>query len=90
MPLDLRYLEGKRFCVVLLEDTGTIDPDKVKIRPVLGRASVDKQGVLRLEYAGGSMAVPSSSYPQILPSDGTDLLGDAEYYVIVKVSGMEL
>ena len=40
------------FCVVFLEDTGTVDPEKVKLRTLLGRASVDKQQTLRVEYDG--------------------------------------
>jgi hypothetical protein len=90
MPIDLRHLQGKRFCVVLMEDSESSDPTKVKIRPMLGRANIDKQGNLKLEHSGGAFMVPSSCYPTILPSDGTDILEDAEYYVFCKLSGMKL
>ncbi len=90
MPIDLRYLEGKKFCVILLEDSETSNPEKVKLQPMLGRANFDKHGHLKLEHSGGSFMIPSSCYPSILPSDGTDLLGDAEYYVICKLSGISL
>ena len=90
MPLDLKYLQGKRFCVVLLEDAENPDPTKVKIRPMLGRANFDKNGHLKLEHSDGAFMVPSSCYTSILPSDGTDLLEDAEYYVICKLSGIKI
>ena len=90
MSMNLRYLEGKPFCVVMLEDSDAIDPEKVKVRPILGRANVDKTGILKLEYDGGSFVVPSSSYPGIQPSDDTDILAGSEYFVIVKVSGMKI
>ena len=88
MPIDLKYLDGKKFCVILLEDPAVDNPDKLKMRPMLGRADFDKSGNLRLQHEGGAFTVPSSCYNSILQSDGTDILGDAEYYVICKLSGI--
>jgi hypothetical protein len=91
MPLDLSYLEGKRFCVVLAKLEDESNPDgKVKLKPLHGRANVDKNGYLALEHPHGSFAVPASTYNKILPSDGTEMLKDADYFVICRVSGMEI
>jgi hypothetical protein len=55
-----------------------------------GRASIDHRGALSVEASGGSFTVPASAYNRVLPSDGTPILEEAEYFVMVRVSGMEL
>ncbi len=85
--MDLHYLEGKRFCIVFMNAD---DAESVNLRTLHGRASITREGALQVEHAGGAFLAPSSCHPQILPSDGTELLQDAEYYVICRVSGMDL
>ncbi|MCH2174656.1 MAG: hypothetical protein MK193_02890 [Lentisphaeria bacterium] len=82
----LQYLHGKKFCLVFMQGD---DEKNIKLRTLHGRAMIDTKG-LTVQHGGGAFAVPSSCYGNILESDGTDLLEDAEYYVICKVSGMDL
>jgi hypothetical protein len=87
---DLRYLEGKKFCVVFIK-TENDEPDgAVKMRVMHGRANIDHRGALKVEGSNGSFMVPASAYNRVLPADGTPVLEDAEYFVMVRVSGMEL
>lgn len=89
--MNLTHLEGRRFCVVLAKHKDEDDPmSPVQMRCLHGRANIDRTGALTLEAQGNSFAVPRSAYPNILPADNTEMLRGAEYFVIVKVSGMEL
>lgn len=89
MPPDLRYLEGKRICLVFMQGQGT-EPSTVRLRALHGRASVDRRGTLAVEHAEGRFLVPSSCYPNILPADGSPILQDAEYFVICRLEGLRL
>ncbi len=89
MPSPLDYLEGKKFCVVFMHDDSATE-NKVRLKALHGRASIDRRGVLFVEHENGRFQVPSSCYNLILPNDGTEFLGSAEYYVICKVAGMDL
>ena len=85
MPIDLNYLQGKKFCLVLAQKFGE-DPSKAKLRTMHGRADFSREGVLSVvSDSNEKFAVPASCYNQILQSDGTELLQDAEYYVICHV-----
>ena len=85
MPIDLSYLQGKKFCLVLAQKTGD-DPSKARLRTMHGRADFSREGVLSVvSDKGDKFAVPASCYHQVLQSDGTALLEDAEYYVICHV-----
>jgi hypothetical protein len=91
MPADLKYLEGRRFCVVLIKLDDETRPDgPFKMRCMHGRASIDHQGYLTLEGESSSWKVPSACYSRILPSDGKKILEDAEYFVLCRVSGIDL
>ena len=83
---DLRYIHGKKFCVVFVSGDTMED---VKMRTLHGFANVDSQGLLTVEHDGGGFGVPPSCYKLVLPSDGTDILKDAEYFVFCKVSGFD-
>lgn len=91
MPLDLHYLEGKKFCLVLVKADGP-DPEngKIQLKCVIGRASINKREQLYVEHSSGRFQVPSSCYNLILPNDGTEMLQDAEYFTFCRVSGLEL
>lgn len=83
MPLNLEYLEGKKFCVVFVQ---VLDPvkERVRLQCFRGRASIER-GRLSVAAANGCVfEVPSSAYGNILPSDGTKILKDADYYCLVK------
>ncbi len=84
--MDLKYLQGKKFCIVFAKyaDEGE---SKVQLRCHHGRAVLKDGDKLFLEEnkSGAHIGVPSSAHNKILPSDGTDLLKDSEYFVIVKV-----
>ncbi|MBT3291711.1 MAG: hypothetical protein HN380_30490 [Victivallales bacterium] len=83
MPPNLKYLEGRKFCVVFIKvlDAAT---EKVQLQCLRGRASVEPGRLTVVHEQGGMFTVPSSALPNILPSDGTALLQDAEYFVLVK------
>ena len=99
MSTELQYLEGRKLCVVFCklvdEDehgkcTNEEDP-KFQIKTMHGRANVIKNEYLEcVSSEGGKFKIPPSAYDKIFPNDGTDILKDCEYFVMVKVSGMDL
>ena len=79
------YIEGKKFCVVLVQaDEKDCSPEKAKLRCLRGRASVDDDKITCIGDHG-NFCVPTSANGSILPSDGTPILKDAEYYCLVRV-----
>jgi hypothetical protein len=84
---ELKHLDGTRFCIVLMTvlDATT---QKVKLTPIHGVAKVLPDRLLVEESSGSLHSVPDSALPSILPSDGAELLKDAEYYVIVKIASV--
>jgi len=80
----LEYLEGRKFCVVFVKvlDAAT---ERVQLRCLRGRASVERGKVDIMAPNGNVFTVPHSAVPTIMPNDGTELLKDAEYYCLVKV-----
>lgn len=92
MQHDMKYLDGRRFCLVLakLVPGATVAEHKAQLRCLRGRANVDQRGYVSVEHSQGSFQLPPSCYRQILPADGTELLQDAEYFVICSVEGMDL
>lgn len=84
--MDFGYLEGRKFCVVfvkVLSEAGI--EKKVQMRCLRGRASIERGRVSVVTPEGAGFAVPGSALHRILPNDGTAMLKDAEYYVIVRV-----
>jgi len=83
MTVPLNELEGKRFCVVFVK---VLDEEKnrVQLQCLRGRASIERGRVNVVHPNGSVFTVPGSAMPNILPSDGTPLLKDAEYFVLVK------
>ncbi|MCF7855208.1 MAG: hypothetical protein K9N51_10465 [Candidatus Pacebacteria bacterium] len=81
---DLNHLEGKKFCVVFVK---VIDESagKVELQALHGRASIEAEKLRCYTPEGVCFAVPNSALPNILPNDGTELLKDAEYFVLVKL-----
>ena len=99
MAKRLEYLEGKKFCVVFckLEEEDkfgqctNMEEPKFKIKVMHGRASIVENAYVEcIDPNGTNFRIPPSAYERIFPSDGTDILKDAEYFVMVKVTGMEL
>ena len=96
MPQDISEYDGKKFCVVFVKLMGDDDAvtseetANVQVRCLHGKANIERNTILHLEHEGGRFTVPASCYNRIQPSDGTDLLEDAEYFVMCRVSGMEL
>lgn len=95
----LHYLVGKKMCIVFCKLIGEEklakgeEPSEgqFQISTLHGRGLLTDKGDLRVEdNDGGGFTVPHSAYSNIHPSDGTDILKDAEYFVMVKVSGMDL
>ena len=84
MPVSLDKLEGRKFCVVFVK---VIDAakERVQLQCMRGRASVDRGRVSCIDESGCAFQIPSISVTNILPSDGTPILKDAEYYCLVKV-----
>lgn len=82
--MQLDYLEGKTLCVVFVK---VLEPStgRVQCRALRGRAAIN-QGHLDVMTAKGAIfTVPSSAYPTIALNDGTKLLGDSQYFCLVKV-----
>lgn len=79
----LDRLEGRKFCVVFVKVINE-DAGKVKLQALHGRASVENGKVSCITPEGASFTVPRSAHSNILPSDGTEMLKDAEYFVLVK------
>ncbi len=87
MTQELGHIHGTRFCLVRMtvaDEAGK----KVELVPIHGVAQVLPDRVIVLEESGSQHVVPDSALPSIFPSDGTELLKDAEYFVIVKVQAM--
>lgn len=89
--MNLQYLEGKKFCVVFVKQADENDPaSQISLKCLHGRANIDRHGKLNVEGPEFSFPVPATASKQIMPSDGTAMLKDAEYFVMCKVSGMDL
>ena len=84
MNIPLEKIEGRKFCVVFVK---TVDEarGKVQLQCMRGRASVDRGKVSVIDESGCTFTVPGTAVQNILPSDGTALLKDAEYFCFVKV-----
>ena len=83
MP-SLDYLEGRRFCVVFVKVLD-VASGKLQFQCLRGRADIRGGGRLFVVApGGGEFQVPSSAYSLIQPADGTEILRDAEYFVLVK------
>ena len=81
---NLNQLEGRKFCVVFVK---VLDPvtERVQLQCMRGRASIDRGRVSVIDKHGAVFTIPNISIPNIMPSDGTKLLQDAEYFVFVKL-----
>ncbi|MBP5639155.1 MAG: hypothetical protein J6X55_06735 [Victivallales bacterium] len=84
MPISLEKLEGRKFCVVFVKVIDAAS-ERVQLQCMRGRASVDRGRVSCIDSNGQAFQLPSISINNILPSDGTPILKDAEYYCLVKV-----
>ena len=84
MNIPLERIEGRKFCVVFVK---TVDEahGKVQLQCMRGRASVDRGKVSIIDDSGCTFTVPGTAVKNILPSDGTALLKDAEFFCFVKV-----
>lgn len=90
MAVNLDKLEGRKFCVVFVKvvDAAT---GKVKLMFLRGRASVDRGRVTCIREDGVQFTLPAISVNNIMPSDGTSHLRDAEYFCMVRLDdAMEL
>ena len=85
MTQDYSYLEGRKFCIVFVK---VLDYEKqrVQLQCFRGRASVEQNKVVVFSDEGSVCPVPTSAMGNILPSDGTKILRDAEYFVLVRTS----
>ena len=96
--IDLKDIDGKKFCVVFCkaQEGAAAEVDaggssQVEMSTMHGFAKViDGKTVQCVTEDGSAFAIPLSAQKKIFPSDGTDILKDSEYFVIVKVSGMDL
>ena len=83
----LSYLDETRFCLISMT---VLDEKtrKVNLTPIHGTAKVLPDRLVVVEPSGTQHVVPDSALPSILPSDGTELLKDADHYVIVKIGAL--
>ena len=84
MLVPLEKIEGRKFCVVFVK---VIDHEneRVQLQCLRGRANVERGRLNVVTEEGASFTVPGTAMQTILPSDGTDILQDAEYYCLVRV-----
>lgn len=78
------YLEGRRFCVVFVKVLDLLK-ERVQLRCLRGRASVDNGKVSVVAANSNVFTIPQSAMGSISPNDGTAILKDAEYFCLVKV-----
>ena len=86
----LNHLEGRRMCVVFVK---VVDEaaGRVQLRVLHGRGSVEQGKLTVIAASGVRFGVPHTALGNILPNDGTPMLKDAEYFVLVKAGdGIEL
>lgn len=81
---NLSPLDGRKVCVVFVKDVPG-RADKAQIQCYHGRADISENKLAVIDSDGAKFVVPSSALNNILPSDGTALLRDAEYFVMVKL-----
>ena len=84
MLIPLEKLEGRKFCVVFVKVVDR-EQEKVQLQCLRGRANVERGRLSVVDAQGASFTVPGTAMQTILPSDGTPLLQDAEYYCLVRV-----
>lgn len=83
--MNLEYYEGRKFCIVFVKVLDEAS-GKMQLQTLHGRADVERGKLSVASPEGGKFTVPHTALPNILPNDGTDLLQDCEYYVLVKTS----
>ncbi|MCM8541215.1 MAG: hypothetical protein NE328_13145 [Lentisphaeraceae bacterium] len=91
--MNLAYLEGKKICVVFcqLKEGIIVDEHDPKMEEnfsfqcLHGRGNVIDGKQLRVENPELGFTIPTSCNNRIFPNDGTDIIGDAEYFVMVKI-----
>jgi len=80
-PFD--YLEAKKMCIVFVRVVDA-ERERVQLQCFRGRANVNGGHLSVIAGNGAAFPVPSSALGNILPSDGTELLQDADYFVLVR------
>ncbi|NLZ63314.1 MAG: hypothetical protein GX902_05845 [Lentisphaerae bacterium] len=90
MTAHLKYLEGRKFCVVFVKVLDAAS-ERVQLRCLRGRASLERGKVSVMAPSGNIFTIPGTAVRSILPNDGSAILKDAEYFCFVKVDdNMEL
>jgi len=90
MPAQLEFLEGKKFCIVFVKVID-MNTERVQLQCFRGRANVERGKLSVVDTNGALVMVPSTALSNIMPSDGSSLLKDAEFFCLVKVDdSMEL
>ena len=82
--ISLNHLEGRKFCVVLVKEVPD-QTDRARVQCIHGRASVEDGKLNLVDPNGTKFPVPNSALNNIIENDGTDILKDAEYFVMVKL-----
>ena len=89
MAGQFQYLEGRKFCVVFVKVMDAV-AGNVKLHCLHGRANVEGGRITCVRQDGVQFTVPGSAIGSILPADGTALLRDADYFVLVRAdSGID-
>lgn len=80
---NLDAYEGCKFCVVFVKvlDEKT---QRFQVQTLHGRADVGRGKLSVVGDGGVAFTVPHTALRNILANDGTDILKDCEYYVMVK------
>jgi hypothetical protein len=81
--MNLEYFEGRKLCVVFVKVVDAAS-ERVQLSALRGRADVENGKLSVVHESGHRFTVPHTALANILPNDGTEILGDCEYYVLVK------
>ncbi len=81
--MNLEHLEGRKLCVVFVKvvDVAT---GKLQLSALHGRGDVERGKLSVVGADGARFTVPHTALANILPNDGTPMLKDCEYYILVK------
>ena len=88
MNYNIEQLKGKKICAVYCrQQDDNPNSDKMQISTLHGIAKIKNNGLYIDVGSGNPIPIPQTSYKNIFPNDGTQMLKDAQYFVMIKVHG---
>ena len=88
MDVNINYLNNNKICVVYCrQENDDINSNKLEISTLHGIAKVLNNTLYVQVGSGNPIVMPKSAYRNIFPNDGTEMLKDADFFMLVKVKG---